>query len=360
MTIRANPDGVRVGSQGQRSEHQRVATSRTVRPPEDAVASDVCDGGLRPVIRVLLVDDDEDEYLLARSLLSDFRDPAFSLEWASTEPDALDKLRAEPFDVGIVDYRLGEGDGVSLIRQATDEGVLVPFVLVTGSGTRVVDEAARVAGAAAFLSKDEMDARTLERTIRYVVTQHSRLDAVTADLEMITAADDAGQVVSVLGPTREAFQAVVDVLVDHRGHGAAAVYIIDGADLRLVAQRGYSWPATTKAARDARELGRETLVREGWVEQAETPQAGPDLVVPLIVDGSSYGVLVVGYDRRGRSPRVVRRTEAIAARLGLAASLYAQVVEITAQRAAANHWTTMDVPNHLGSGSGAEPISFFG
>jgi CheY-like chemotaxis protein len=327
-------------------------TSRALRPPEDAVASDVRDGGLQPIIRVLLVDDDEDEYLLARSLLSDFREPAFSLDWASSELDALEKLRTETFDVGIVDYRLGAGDGVSLIRQATDEGILVPFVLVTGSGTRVVDEAARVAGASAFLSKDHMDAPTLERTIRYVVTQHSRLDAVMDDLETLTAADDAGQVIAVLGPTREAFMAVVDVLVDHHGHGAAAVYIVDGPNLRLVAQRGYSWPAWTKPAREVREMGRETLARDGWVEQAETPQAGPDLVVPLIVDGSPYGVLVVGYDRRGRSPRVVRRVEVIASRLGLAASLYAQVGEITAQLSASKSTPA--------AGRAMEPISFFG
>jgi CheY-like chemotaxis protein len=318
-----------------------MAMSRALRRPEEAVASEVMDGGLRSVIRVLLVDDDEDEYLLARSLLLDFHDPAFAIDWACTEAEALDKLRSETYDVGVVDYQLGAGDGVSLIRQATDEGILVPFVLVTGRGTRDIDEAARVAGAAGFLSKDQMDAATLERTIRYAVTQHSRLDAVIDDLETITAADDVGQIVSVLGPTREAFLAVVDVLVDHGGHGAAGVYIIDGPDLRLVAQRGYSWPATTKAAHDVREMGRETLVRDGWVEQTQTPQAGPDLIVPLIVDGSPYGALVVGYDRRGRSPRVIRRVEVIAARLGLAASLYAQVGEIMAQRSAtaASHAT---------------------
>ena len=107
-------------------------------------------------------------------------------------------------------------------------------------------------------------------------------------------------------------------------------------------------------------MGRETLVREGWVEQAETPPAGLDLVVPLIVDGSAYGVLVVGNDRRGRSPRVVRRIEVIAARLGLAASLYAQVGEITAQRAAAAHASRIGAPDHLRPGQGAEPITFFG
>ena len=69
----------------------------------------------RPIIRVLLVDDDEDDALLTRGLLSDVSAVRFELEWVHTFEEGVERLRQGEHDVALVDWRLGTHDGLELI-----------------------------------------------------------------------------------------------------------------------------------------------------------------------------------------------------------------------------------------------------
>lgn len=65
-------------------------------------------------VRVLLVEDDEDDYVLTRELLSEVRGARFELEWAPTYEAALDAIARGEHDVYLFDYRLGGRTGVEL------------------------------------------------------------------------------------------------------------------------------------------------------------------------------------------------------------------------------------------------------
>ncbi|HEX7976904.1 MAG TPA: hypothetical protein VF498_21025, partial [Anaerolineales bacterium] len=74
-------------------------------------------------LHVLLVDDDQDEFILTRGLLADgsYRSQEdeplhFELEWAATYAAGLQALQAGKHDVYLVDYLLGERDGLELMR----------------------------------------------------------------------------------------------------------------------------------------------------------------------------------------------------------------------------------------------------
>ena len=131
----------------------------------------------RPV-RLLLVEDDEDDYVLARALLSDAHRTTFELEWISSFDEARRAIAAGAFDVCLVDYRLGQHDGLELLRHARDLGVAAPMILLTGQGHGDVDLAAMRAGAADYLIKGQIDAPLLERSIRYALEQSRTLRAL--------------------------------------------------------------------------------------------------------------------------------------------------------------------------------------
>ena len=131
----------------------------------------------RPV-RILLVEDDEDDYVLTRELLSDSKRTTFALQWVPTFEEALPALAAQAHDVCLVDYRLGERDGLELLRHARDLGVTAPMILLTGQGDGDVDLAAMRAGAADYLIKGQIDAKLLERSIRYALEQSRTLHAL--------------------------------------------------------------------------------------------------------------------------------------------------------------------------------------
>ncbi len=116
-------------------------------------------------LRVLLVEDDEDDYVLIRDLLAEME--GLALEWVDGYEEALRALDRGAYDVCLVDYRLGEVSGLGLMREAASKGHNAPMILLTGRGDRTIDLEAMRAGAADYLLKGEIDAPTLERSIRY-------------------------------------------------------------------------------------------------------------------------------------------------------------------------------------------------
>jgi diguanylate cyclase (GGDEF)-like protein/PAS domain S-box-containing protein len=129
-------------------------------------------------IRVLLIEDDEDDYVLTRDLLGDSRRTRFSLDWVSSFPEALGAICDSQHDVYLVDYRLGEHDGLEVLREARVAGCMRPIILLTGQGDGEVDIAAMNAGAADYLVKGQIDSQILERSIRYSLEHNRTLEAL--------------------------------------------------------------------------------------------------------------------------------------------------------------------------------------
>lgn len=118
-----------------------------------------------------MIEDDEDDVLLAKEYLSDSENFKFELEWIAETDKARDKMMENGHDVILVDYRLGSETGLDLIRYAQENGVLTPCILLTGQGDLKVDIDASRYGAADYLIKTDLDASLLERSIRYALTQ---------------------------------------------------------------------------------------------------------------------------------------------------------------------------------------------
>ena len=121
------------------------------------------------LFKILLVEDDEDDYILTSALLGEIKGTRYEIDWVSSYADALSGMCAENHDVCLVDYRLGEGTGLELIRQAVKDGCHTPFILLTGQGDKEIDFEAAEAGAADYLVKGELESAVLERSIRYAV-----------------------------------------------------------------------------------------------------------------------------------------------------------------------------------------------
>src|SRR5687768_5179704 len=116
-------------------------------------------------VKILLVEDDEDDYILTCDLLSEVKDTNYETVWVSRYVDALDAIRNGDHDVCLIDYRLGEGTGIELLHQARAAGCRVPMILLTGQGGQDIDIEATKAGAADYLVKGKIEAPLLERTI---------------------------------------------------------------------------------------------------------------------------------------------------------------------------------------------------
>ena len=61
--------------------------------------------------RVLLIEDDEDDYIITRDLLADIKDCTYQLHWCSTYDAGLKALEGKP-DICLVDYYVGGRTGL--------------------------------------------------------------------------------------------------------------------------------------------------------------------------------------------------------------------------------------------------------
>ncbi|MEA1080942.1 EAL domain-containing protein [Marinobacter qingdaonensis] len=122
-----------------------------------------------PTLRILLIEDDEDDYLITRDILEDAAYVRTELTWEETLAGALSVLETRTFDVVLVDFRIGADSGLDLIQQAQDQKIATPFILLTGQGDNELDARAVSLGAADYLVKGKLDGHTLVRSIRYAI-----------------------------------------------------------------------------------------------------------------------------------------------------------------------------------------------
>ncbi|WP_158972485.1 response regulator [Paraglaciecola sp. L3A3] len=132
--------------------------------------------------RLLIVEDDEDDFIIASDCLGDLTDYAFEIDWVSTPDEALALLEENRHDICLLDYQLGALTGLTVLEKATKMQCRIPIIMLTGQSDDLLDKAALDAGAVDFVVKSEFDSPRFARAIRYAL---SRQEIEKARLERI-------------------------------------------------------------------------------------------------------------------------------------------------------------------------------
>jgi len=145
----------------------------------------------KKTIRVLVVDDEEEDFLIVATLL-DRATTEYTVEWVSNYDLAVVAL-ADPnrADVALVDYRLGARNGLDLIASAKEIPAGAPMILLTGYGDTAIDAEALQAGAADYIPKADLGTQGLDRSIRYTLDNHRANQQLAVTLGRVEALLDA-------------------------------------------------------------------------------------------------------------------------------------------------------------------------
>ncbi|MEA2125396.1 MAG: hypothetical protein QOI80_2178, partial [Solirubrobacteraceae bacterium] len=138
---------------------------------------------MSPSIRVLVVDDDEDDILITRGLLREIDGTSYEVEAANGVPELELLLRRRMHDVYLVDYRLGAQNGLVVAQKILERHPHAPVIMLTGTDNREIDVRAGELGIADYLVKGALDSRSLERSIRYSVKHQRALRALAQSEE---------------------------------------------------------------------------------------------------------------------------------------------------------------------------------
>lgn len=120
-------------------------------------------------VRLLHVDDAEEEFILVREMLSSVQDIRFEFQWAADVQKAAQALNREKFDVCLVDYYAGIDNGLDFIRLLIAEGVTVPFILLSGQADKIVIREALKVGVRQFVDKDDLSTSILLNAIQNAI-----------------------------------------------------------------------------------------------------------------------------------------------------------------------------------------------
>lgn len=137
-------------------------------------------------IRVLMVEDDEEDAILTRSLLSGVREFRFTVEHVDRLKAALDVLARQGADVVLLDCGLPDSQGAATFEQALEQAGNIPVILLTGLEDEGLGMRAVASGVQDYLVKGRLDGEQLGRSIRYAMERKRAevaLEAYRARLE---------------------------------------------------------------------------------------------------------------------------------------------------------------------------------
>jgi len=118
-------------------------------------------------MRILIIDDDED----LRNLLAHY----IRQEWPKVEVDQFDPLVSDmpdekfplgDYDLMILDYMLGRGDGLEWLHEFKKRVDCPPVLFLTGAGNEIIAVRAMKAGASDYQRKQELTRERLVNSIR--------------------------------------------------------------------------------------------------------------------------------------------------------------------------------------------------
>ncbi len=123
----------------------------------------------RPPTKILLIEDDEDDYILLQKVLTKTPKGHYELQWERSYTSGLARMLTGEHDLCMLDYRLGAHTGIELLKTARSQGYNHPIILLTGANEGDIDIQALQAGADDYIAKEQIQGELLHRIIRYAI-----------------------------------------------------------------------------------------------------------------------------------------------------------------------------------------------
>jgi PAS domain S-box-containing protein len=143
----------------------------------------------RSPIHILLIEDEETDYLLTRRMLSSVENQSYEVQWAKSWAAGIEAIRRREHDVCLLDFRVDGGAGLELLKESRNIGCVAPVILLTGIGDHRLDVEAMALGAADFLVKGKITPELLERSIRFSMAQAQTMEELHRQRDEMRASE---------------------------------------------------------------------------------------------------------------------------------------------------------------------------
>jgi diguanylate cyclase (GGDEF)-like protein len=130
-------------------------------------------------LRILIVESDDDDYLLTQALLARAEEATFLVDRAASFENGLARLLEGNYDSCLCDYGVPYRDGIEFVRTALRRGCRTPIILTAEYASPELQQEALEVGVVDLLEKDEFDTQRLARAIRFAIARERRVERLS-------------------------------------------------------------------------------------------------------------------------------------------------------------------------------------
>jgi putative two-component system response regulator len=227
------------------------------------------------VLRVLVVEDNPQDVLLIRHVLSRYRLAEFQLHFAENTAQCVEQIRLAVPDVVLLDHGLPGEDGLSFLRRLSRMGRMPPVIMLTGLGDESMAIESIRAGAYDYYPKDAISSDTLGRAV------HLTVERYRMDIEMQRGNE---QVIFAMADAVESKDLVTGGHLHRLGHYAAFLgghMGLDDHDMMILQYGAILHDIGKISVSDSVLCKPSTLTDAEWIEMRKHPVAGERICTPL-------------------------------------------------------------------------------
>lgn len=278
-------------------------------------------------MKILIIEDDREDFLLTRELIHEFLPSSGRVDWASSMQEGVKQLTTTHYDACLSDYKLASHTGLDLLKAAKSLGCPTPILFYTGYSQPGLDMELLLAGAADCLSKSQADAAQLDRALRFAIHRTHMQQAAVADKERLAALGAAvGRALTHPGSAPEILQPCAEALARFLPIQLVQIHVFHAkrGELRITASSGAlvdQPPSHTPAAIDYVQGGAFLSCpatedhRLGDTEWLERHQIRSAVTYPLSHQEHLLGLITL-YSRDVLSEAVVNELGSVAPGIG--------------------------------------------
>ena len=211
-------------------------------------------------MRVLLVEDNDDDALLIRESLSE---TTLEIDRAERLSTALTQLARENFDAVLLDLSLPDAWGLDTIRRLRHEVASVPIVVLTGLNDEEIAMRAVEEGAQDYLFKGQTDGHLLARSLRYAIQRHRAEETLKERNRELLILQRISETILGSLDLKAVLEKILEETMVSDSFDLGNIRLLDrsGEMLEVVAGRGYRHPESV--------LGHRALARTTESEQSK-------------------------------------------------------------------------------------------
>lgn len=195
--------------------------------------------------KVLFIEDDPEDARLVKRMLKKIVPQTMDLVWVATLEEAIESADETQYDAVLIDFYLGGSTAVSFLGNKPRNLARSAFVMLTGRDADLIEEISYDLGIDFYVTKENLDARILERAVRYAIRNKEQQNRM-GDFSRILAHDlrsPVGQTGQCLALARESLLAdptepVLDLIDMAENSCSRALQILSDLQEYSLAQAG--------------------------------------------------------------------------------------------------------------------------